>query len=223
MFVPVMAIVDVIINNIEGIKVMLIYELAIVEDRGTYWLVNGVTKNSFDNLANREEKYLKLSYMVYKLIYDAIAEGKQVRISKSLQTDEVLPGEIQILEKQVDDLEYAKQSFISKIRSYVTPELSKIAGYTLYNFIELNNKLSAEGYFIHNGNREEKYIEIIESQNEELIETLEDYLAMKDEMDRVCSLKTKINIVTNNIKKASTVQEMQTLSDEFIASIYTNE
>ena len=203
---------------------MLIYELAIVEDRGTYWLVKGVTKNTFDNLANRNEKYFKLSYVVYKMINDAIESGKQVRISKTLQTDEVLPGEIQIIENdEINVLDYTKQAMITKIKSYVTPELSKIAGYTLYNYIELNNKLSDNGYFIHNGNREQKYIEIIETQNEEIIETLENYLSLKDEIDRVGSLQTRINKVINNINKSIDTQEVVNLTDEFIASIYVNE
>lgn len=202
---------------------MLIYELAVVEDRGTYWIVNGVTKNSFDNLANREEKYLKLSYMAYKMIGEAIEKGNQVRISKALQTDEVLPGEIQIIENKIDELDYTKQAMITKIKSYVTPELSKVAGYTLYNFIELNNKLAADGYFIHNGNREQKYIEIIETQNDELIETLENYLSLKDEIDRVGSLQTRINKIISDVYKATTDQEAINLTNEFIASIYVNE
>ena len=74
----------------------LVYELAVVEDHGTHWVVTNVTKNSLDNLANRDEKYLKLSYVAYKLISDASNAGKQVTIAKAMMTDEVLPFEVTV-------------------------------------------------------------------------------------------------------------------------------
>ena len=76
----------------------MIYELALVEDRGAYWQVTNVTKNTLDNLANRNEKMLKLSYNAYQKIKDALFEGKIVNIPKSLRTDEVSPFDVEILE-----------------------------------------------------------------------------------------------------------------------------
>ena len=62
----------------------MVFELAIVEDRGTYYLVTGTTKSSFDNLANREDKVLKLSYNSYQKCSEGLADNKTVTINKIL-------------------------------------------------------------------------------------------------------------------------------------------
>jgi hypothetical protein len=152
----------------------IIYDLAIVEDRGPYWFVTNLTQNTLDNLADREEKVVKLSYMSHQLMKEAIQAGKRVHIQKSaMRTNEVLPGEFEIIDlAESDPLEEAKGSSIIKIRMLVTPELSKISGFAMYGFIILNNDLANAGYFITNENREEKYLEILETGDEKLISKL---------------------------------------------------
>jgi hypothetical protein len=198
----------------------MIFELASVEDRGAYWLVTNVTKNSLDRLATNDEKYIKLSYVVYKQIQDALIAGKQVRIQKSLKTDEVLPGEIQIVETN-NHLEATKESSFIKLKNMVTMEMSKISGFVIYSFTVLNNELADKGYFITDYNREEKYIEIIETMDEVLINKLEEYLNAKDEIERVSNIYKRLTKFKDKLSELSTIEEVQELETKFITDFYT--
>lgn len=200
----------------------LVYELAVVEDHGSHWAVTNVTKNSLDNLANRDEKYLKLSYVAYKTISDALMAGKQVTITKSLMTDEVLPFEVTVLDasETVDPLVAAKNASIIKIRMLVTPELSKIAGLTLYGFIVLNNDLTTRGYFITDANREEQYLAILETGDEKLVDVLEQYLNYRDEIDRVAQLERRFSAFKKSVMDAASADEVREIEEQFLVNFY---
>jgi len=201
----------------------MIYELAIVEDCGTFWKVTNVTKNTIDSLANREEKLLKLSYMSYQMIQEALLNNKAVHIQKSkLRTDEVLPGEFTIIDSEnIDELKAAKDAALTKVRMLVTPELSKISSFALYGFIVLNNDLINEGFAITNGNREEKYLEILETGNEQLISKLEDYLNYKDEIESIAQLERKFSKFKSEIKLASNVDQVKEIENKFLENFYS--
>lgn len=201
----------------------MIYELATVQDRGAFWKVTNVTKNTLDSLANREEKTLKLSYMSYKLIQEALMQNKAVHVQKSMRTDEVLPGEFEVIDlEQSDPLGEARDAAVIKVRMLVTPELSKISGFAMYGFIILNNDLSAKGYFITNENREEKYLEMLETGDEKLIAKLEDYLNYKDEIESVAQLERKFSAYRAEIKTAATVEEVKQIEEQFLERFYAN-
>jgi hypothetical protein len=199
----------------------IVYELALVEDRGPYWQVTNVTKNTFDNLANREERMLKLSYMSYIQIEAALMDKKIVRIRKNMMTDEVLPGEFEIVDlAETDFLQEVRNATISKIRMLVTPDLAKISGFALYGFIILNNDLSNAGYFITNDNREEKYLEILETGDEKLIQKLEDYLNYKDEIEAVAQLERKFATFRTEVRAAATPEEIVEIEQRFLERFY---
>lgn len=202
----------------------LVYELAVVQDRGSHWYVTNVTKNSLDNLANRDEKYLKLSYVTYKLISDALMAGKTVRITKHLRTDEVLPFEFEVLDSSEtqDPLAAAKDSSIVKVRMLVTPEIGKTAGLVLYSFIILNNDLSSRGYFITDKNREEQYLAILETGDEELIAKLEQYLNYRDELESSAYLERKFSAFRKQLQNAKTVEDVTTIEQQFLTEFFAH-
>ena len=201
----------------------MIYDLAVVEDRGTYWRVANVMQNTLDNQANRNESVLRLSYMSAQLIKEALLANKLVNIPKSLTTTEVLPGEFTIVDlAQTDEIQEARNATLVKIRMLVTPELSKISGFALYGFMILNNDLANTGYFITNDNREEKYLEILETGDEKLITKLEDYLNYKDEIERVAQLERKFSACRSEIQSANTVDEIVAIEQRFLEQFYAH-
>jgi len=199
---------------------MMVYDLAIVEDHGHHYRVIGTTKNTLDRMAG--EDYIKVSSMAYEMIWPALRDGKEVRLPKVLHTNEVLPGEVQIIEHSPDDADAARTAALIKVRSLVVPEMTKESGFTLYNFMMMNNELASEGYFITNNNREEKYIEIIETGNERLIETLEMYLEAKDTLDRAASMKVRLDKFRKEIGRMDAVDDIKTATDNFLATFYTS-
>lgn len=223
-----MAIIWSTITNYQFKRIKMssfIYELATVQDRGPYWFVTNVTKSSLDNLADREEKMLKLSYMSYQLIKEAIMAGKAVHIRKELPYKEVTPGDFEVIESTgspVDMLQETRNATVTKVRMLVTPELSKISGFALYGFMVLNNDLSNSGYFITNENREEKYLEILETGDEKLISKLEDYLNYKDEIEAISQLERKFAAFRNDIKVAPTIEAVKEIEEKFLEAFYRN-
>lgn len=201
----------------------MIYELALVQDRGSHWFVTNVTKNTLDNLADKEEKVLKLSYMSYELIKQALLSGKKVHIQKTaLRTNEVLPGEFEILDvAENGELENFKESSIIKVRMLVTPELAKISSFSMYGFIVLNNDLSNAGYFITNDNREEKYLEILETGDEQLIQKLEDYLNYKDEIEQLSSLERRFSQFRKDVLECDSKEKIEVLERNFLEKFYS--
>jgi hypothetical protein len=201
----------------------IIYDLAIVQDRGTHWFVTNVTQNTLDNQVDKDEKILRLSYMSHQLIKQALMEGKRVHIHKTLQTGEVLPGEFDVIDLvETDPIQESREASVVKIRMLVTPDLSKISGFALYGFMILNNDLAANGYFITNENREEKYLEILETGDEKLIAKLEDYLNYKDEIEAVAQLERRFSAFRNEVRTANTVEEIKAIEERFLERFYSN-
>jgi hypothetical protein len=201
----------------------MLYDLALVQDRGPNWFVTNVTKNTLDNLADKEEKILKLSAVSYEIISEALKNGKKVFIEKNMLTNEVLPFEVNVVENDENDiLEDTKNSSIIKIRMLVTPELAKISSFSLYGFTVLNNDLASSGYFITNANREEKYLEILETGDEELISKLEDYLNYKDEIETIASLERKFSKFKSDLNNCNSVEEVKKVEEIFLENFYSN-
>lgn len=201
----------------------IIYDLAIVQDRGTHWVVTNVTKNTLDNRADREESYLKLNSATFEIIKTAITGNKLVKVNKTLVADEVMPWEVEVVDLgETDPLQESRNAAITKVRMLVTPEMSKASGLALYGFIILNNDLAANGYFITNENREEKYLEILETGDEKLIAKLEDYLNYKDEIEAVAQLERKFSAFRNEVRTASTSDEVKKIEERFLERFYSN-
>lgn len=200
---------------------MMHYELAMVEDCGSHWLVKGTTYNTLDNIVNHNESYLNLSHMAYKIIDKGIQDNKEVRISKTLSASEVMPVDVQIVHEGIDDIDAARNAALTKVRSLVTPEMTKESGFTLYNFIMKNNFLASKGYFITDENREEKYIEIIETGDMDLIEQLESFLESKDALERANAMHKKLEKFKKDLTKLSEIADIKQAQDDLIASVYS--
>lgn len=68
------------------------------------------------------------------------------------------------------------------------------------DFIDTNNILNAEGFFITDKNKEEKYLEILETGDEDLIDTLEKFLISKDKLSAVKTARTEFEEVIEDLK-----------------------
>jgi len=194
----------------------MIFELAIVEDRGTHYLVTGTTKSSFDGLANREDKVIKLSYNSYQLISDGLSEGKTITINKEMITDEALPGDINISDEAVDEFEVYKKINMMRVNKKMSYNMANMTSLDIVSFTVLNNELTAEGFVITNSNREEKYIEIIEKDDEAIIEKLESYLIL---LDKVTTSIDFGNMCADFVKKIINAKDTEEV-DKILGDFY---
>lgn len=199
-----------------------IYDLAIVEDRGSYYQVLGLQQNTYETLLNNTEKYVKLSSSAYQEVDAAIKAGKSVRLPKSTIGTEYLPGEVNAIDPGLDDVGAAKEAAKLKIRSLVNHYLAKMSGFIFYEFISLNNELVDAGFVITKANREEKYIEIIETGDVNLISNLERYLSAKDEIEKGLSIKYRLDAFVTEVDTKTTVEEVNAVKTQFLTDFYAN-
>lgn len=199
-----------------------IYDLAIVEDRGSYYQVMGLQQNTYESLVNNGEKYVKLSASAYQEVDAAIRAGKSVRLPKTTIGTEYLPGEVTAIDPGLDDVGAARAAAELKIRSLVNQYLATVSGLTFYTFMSINNELIEAGYAITSKNREQKYIEVIETGNIELIATLEKYLNAKDEIEKALSIQRRLDSFVADINTLDTVQTINARKDQFLTDWFAN-
>ena len=70
----------------------------------------------------------------------------------------------------------------------------------LITFMLLNNKLANKGFYITEDNKEEKYIEIIETCDEQLIEDLEKYIFLLDKIKILQNKKNEYDSIIYSLK-----------------------
>ena len=68
-------------------------------------------------------------------------------------------------------------------------------------FIDVNNILHSKGFFITEDNREEKYLEILETGNDELIDLLEEFLIAKDNLNPLVDAKKQYTKTIERLKE----------------------
>lgn len=67
------------------------------------------------------------------------------------------------------------------------------------SYIEANNTLSSQGFFITDKNREEKYLEILETGDDSLIDALEEFLNVKDSLSILKSAKKTYDDIQDKV------------------------
>lgn len=196
-------------------------------DRNIQWEVVRTETAMMDTL-NLEELDYKLmdidSFAVYEYINENLRDGKIVYIPKYLEGE--LTVDKVIIAEDENPLILYKRTCIIKLKDYVynlrlTPEYIL----DMYRFIVINNWMIANGYFITNENREEKYMEIItsiseiedEEESEAKINKLEQYLNLMDKLASDNNIIISMDEAVDNIIKAETSDEVTCIFNSYIA------
>ena len=82
------------------------------------------------------------------------------------------------------------------------------------DFIDTNNILNSKGFFITDENKEEKYLEILETGNEDLIDTLERFLISKDRLSVVKTAREEFEEVIEKLKYAESDKELEEIESK---------
>lgn len=114
----------------------------------------------------------------------------------------------------VTPLRAAKVRAYSGIASQLNARLmSNLTMLNIYRFVVTDNILKNGGYFVTDDNREQVYLDIVNSGVQKYIRALEEYLDAKDRMSVDFSFGTKFLIFEDNLRAATTVQEVKDLYD----------
>lgn len=157
------------------------------------------------------DEYIKLDENVAKLVQIDLDKNKLVICNKKTM-------EISVTSKKDENI------CLSPIKREVVRSLKE--KYLCINDINVMTdmvfyvdsllSLADAGYFITDENREEKYIEIIETEDEQLIDMLETYLESKDEISKI---KWNKKQYLKNLKELETLDENSEEFKKFISSI----
>ena len=86
-----------------------------------------------------------------------------------------------------------KEQVVLTMRRYLNSRVDAWTSINMTFYTETLLKLADAGYVITDKNREEKYLEILETGNENLIDLLEEYLNAKDDISPIISHKKLYN------------------------------
>lgn len=121
--------------------------------------------------------------------------------------------------EKLPEITVAKNKAKITLRNHYVKIMNTVSLFEMYNVMMINNELAANGYFITNSNREEKYIDIINSGDEKLITLLQTYLEMKDRIDPMWEYYNKVKEFETNLDSFKTVEEVETSLNNLISYI----
>lgn len=75
------------------------------------------------------------------------------------------------------------------------------------NIMNLNNKFSSRGIYITDENKEESYIKIIETGEDGLIDDLEKYINLMDQIKKIESYKDEYQALVEKIKSLDEIED----------------
>lgn len=139
----------------------------------------GISEDILISIDNKED---------IEKIDTALKEGLSVRI----KDNEIIIGDTDYFHGvPLDNAEKVKE--MAELHRYIN---SRIQPHDIVDFItymEIAFELADNGYFITDQNKEEKYLEILETGDEHLIDLLEDFLNMKDKINKIKFIKAEFD------------------------------
>ena len=161
------------------------------------------------------KKFVKLDAETALKVRDTISAGHDVLFTPSqIKNSHTLTVEdLEIIEKTGFEVE--KQTEIFKIRNKITDTMAIMSVIDIYGFHSCYSKLLTKGYNITDDNREEKYLEIINTGDNDLLELLETYIELKDKIDLTSMKYMRLKKAIDNIEATTTSVQLK----EVVANI----
>ena len=185
-------------------------------DKGLYNLVTGLTQSDIIIEAPITDRVVLEVFdtLVYETIQELFLQGKQVKIPKGLSTISVAD----LIIEETNELELARNSAGIRVMNFVNKRIGNIYAYYLFQFNILNNQLISLGYIITEENSNNKYLEILQSEDNNIIYILEKFLEAKSKIDENISLFYESQTALNNINESSDINEIEKIINNFLAS-----
>jgi len=146
-------------------------------------------------------------------IEDSMTSGKEVFFPKGI--DYPLTESDLIIQDIPDPIAAERQGALVRSKHFVAYRVGYLSIFDFFNFQILNNKLAAAGYVISDLNREEKYLEIVNSNDQDLISDLEEYLSLLDRLSEHNFIYKQWIEFNRDLETATSVEQIQSMSDTF--------
>ena len=167
------------------------------------------------DLIGLKKNCLGLNNLTAQVIENSFAKKEKVFFKKDCKSIELMPYDL-IIGAEVEDIKTLINSYLTEARYHVSHQQALVTGLMMFDFICINNELMNDGYFITSKNREEKYIEILETGDEELVDKLEKYLNASDTILRASFLQNEYNRFYIQLKQQSDIEKVKEIGNEFL-------
>jgi hypothetical protein len=177
--------------------------------------VGNTGKYFVGNVLFEEQKFLSIQKVFVPIspevglqIRETLGTGAEVLLTKDQVEN---PGDLTYDDFEVishSDFEVEKRKAIFEIRNKISYSTATISALDLYGFHSLYSSLLSRGYNISDENREEKYLEIINTGDEELLKLLEDYIEVKDGIDATAKMYQLLKQYLLELEETTTQDEL---------------
>jgi len=190
-----------------------------VQDGGNSW--KALKAFRWENVALAEGgTYMEIKNdAVWEAILKALSIGSEVFLPKNLTRNYTLSDIIIPLVNRgpsSSKLEIAKRTAKAKGWETMINRLGYDTIVQSYIFLIENMRMLEKGYFIHDDNREEQYLEIINTGDEDLIGLLENYLEAKDDVIFADRHHRRHKDFLNEIDGATSLEEVKFAQDSYV-------
>lgn len=177
---------------------MDIQELVVKNIDSKTWKVVGLIGLNEQIVFDNSMTKLPASKNTISIVKKLLSDGKEIFISRSITRSEILPDDLVI--KESDDLQCLKNLALQEVNNAMQYNIYGVSVLDCFDYLTNYMKMLANGIFITDENREDKYFEIIEaSQTCEMPDELKDNASFEEEQEYF-KKKQAYDIAQNNLK-----------------------
>lgn len=159
-------------------------------------------------------KYVPVSHKEAIKIKEALKNGNQVKIPRELIDEDKKFDFTSFVFSRPDHLQAKKTKEIMRINNFITAFSATTSALDLFNFFTTSMVLLENGFFVTEKNKDELYLELADSGDEMLIETLKDYLESKKTLMSLATRYKELKDYRKKVMKAKDEGELnEAISD----------
>lgn len=121
---------------------------------------------------------------------------------------------------EVDSINKARASSLETVRNSLSSRMDIFSQLEIFNFVVSNNKLLEKGFIITDNNKDSKFLEIIGTEDDDLISDLEKYLYAKDYITTSYVWYDKYKKFEADIQLCENKEEIEELTNKFLNEVY---
>lgn len=149
---------------------------------------------------------------VFTFIAECLLENKTVSFAKDIKN----PTINDLVVGEPNNLFNIKNLHIYKCINYFSRKTMNVPAFAFLEFQILNNELANNNIFITDVNREEKYLEVLEKNDPELLEILEKYLTVLSSVEQYRKQYFELVEATDRINSADNEKDIIDISNTYL-------
>lgn len=202
----------------------------VIKQENRKYLVNPFEKLVGEPIMLQKDEFVRLTPEAYIKVVDlldlkhrepicVIYVDSDVDCEKLLDVEDLSVDDAKLEASNEEKLDAFKEKTCRMMNEMISNQLM-ISNFELFHFFKLNHALAAKGYLITDENREEKYLEVINSGDAETLQVLSEYLDCLDEFNAIDSVYAKFKEYKEKVKSATNEKEIEDAFYELSAKLF---